>query len=209
MGDTGTQLDCTCGEAHRPGSLICPRRERPRIVYADPPWPYYGDPNKMAAAGKHYDLMTLPDICALPVADICDKPAACFMWATGPRLTDAIEAMQAWGFHYRGVAWVWVKTRQDGAIIHGQGVQPTFTKPTTEFVLAGSTNKAGRPFPIHDKAMGQVVLHPRGAHSVKPAIFRDLIVRLCGDLPRVELFARTETEGWDVWGNEVESTVAV
>lgn len=177
-----------------------------KVIYADPPWPYYGDPNKNAAAGKHYSLMSLHDICALPVPEIIDKPAACFMWATGPRLTDAIETMKAWGFHYRGVAFVWVKTRQDGKIIHGQGVPPTFTKPTTEFVIAGSTNRTGRPFPILDKAVPQVILAPRGRHSQKPVAVRDWIDKLCGDIPKIELFARERFDGWDAWGDEVEVT---
>lgn len=38
---------------------------------------------------------------------------------------------------------------------------------------------------------------------------RDKIVKLMGDQPRVELFARQQTPGWDVWGNEVESTVTM
>ena len=46
-------------------------------------------------------------------------------------------------------------------------------------------------------------LQPRGAHSEKPAIFRDLIEELCGHRPRIELFARSQAAcGWDVWGAE-------
>ena len=41
-------------------------------------------------------------------------------------------------------------------------------------------------------------------HSKKPDVVKDRIVELCGDVPRIELFARQATEGWDVWGNEVE-----
>ena len=43
--------------------------------------------------------------------------------------------------------------------------------------------------------------------SKKPAVVREKIVELVGDLPRIELFAREKTKGWDVWGNEVESDI--
>ena len=176
-----------------------------RVVLADPPWSYYGDPAKDQAAGKHYPLMQTKDICALPVSSIVAKPAVCFMWATGPKLPDAIEVMRSWGFHYRGVAYVWVKTSASGKIINGQGVRPTFVKPTTEFVLAGSTNARGRALPLKTEGQAQVLLasRPSNKHSQKPQEIHDRIVELLGDVPRIELFARRPTPGWDVWGNEV------
>jgi N6-adenosine-specific RNA methylase IME4 len=36
---------------------------------------------------------------------------------------------------------------------------------------------------------------------------REMIVEMCGELPRVKLFARQKAEGWDFWGNEVECDV--
>ena len=103
------------------------------LIYIDPPWPHtnFGS----ASASKHYSLMSQPDICSLNIKSILNKNAMVLVWATGPRLDLAFEAIKAWGLHYRGLSFIWVKTRKDGAIIHGQGVQPTFTKPTTEVVL--------------------------------------------------------------------------
>jgi N6-adenosine-specific RNA methylase IME4 len=172
------------------------------VVLADPPWSYYGDPDKMAAAGKHYALMDQRAVEALPVRAIMAKQGALFLWATCPRLHFAIDAIRAWGLHYRGVAYVWIKTRRDGVPIGAQGVTPTFTKPTTELVLAASTCKRGRPFPIHDLRQPQTVFAPRGRHSAKPPVVRERIERLCGDRPRVELFARERVPGWDAWGDE-------
>lgn len=158
----------------------------------------------MAAAGKHYPLMSWDDLAAMPVRDLIaptkTRHGALFMWGTGPLLDQQIELIKHWGFHYRGVAFVWVKTRKDGQIIGGQGVPPTFVKPTTEFVLAASTCKSGRPLPLLDSAMHQVVLAPRERHSKKPDIFRDNIVQLLGDKPRIELFAREQADGWDQSG---------
>jgi N6-adenosine-specific RNA methylase IME4 len=173
------------------------------IVYLDPPWYYYGSAIKDAAAGKHYPLMTVDQLANIDVRRILNKNAAVFMWATCPRLNFALKLIEAWGLRYRGVAYVWVKTNRRGEIISGQGVPPTFTKPTTELVLAATTKSTGRPFPILDLAQPQVVLHSRGAHSEKPAIFRRRIEQLCGDRPRIELFARSSATGWDSWGAEV------
>jgi N6-adenosine-specific RNA methylase IME4 len=172
------------------------------IVYADPPWSYYGSAIKDAAAGKHYPLMSQEDLAMLPIRDIMEKRAALFLWATGPRLHLAVELMERWKLHFRGVLYVWVKTNRRGGIINGQGVPPTFTKPTTEFLLAATTMRTGRPFPINDLAQPQVVLRPRAEHSKKPAVFRDLIEDLCGQRSRIELFARESAKGWASWGAE-------
>ncbi len=173
------------------------------IAYVDPPWYYYGSPIKDAAAGKHYPLMSPEELAAIDVRRILNKRAAAFVWATCPRLQFAIDLIRAWGLHYRGVAYVWVKVNKRGGIIAGQGVLPTFTKPTTELLLAATTMPTGRPFPILDLAQPQVVLAPRGAHSEKPPIFREHIEHLCGNRPRIELFARTRVPNWDAWGAEL------
>jgi N6-adenosine-specific RNA methylase IME4 len=174
------------------------------IVYVDPPWHYYGSAVKDAAAAKHYPLMTPDELAALDVRSLLNKRAAMFLWATCPRLNFAIDLLRAWKLHYRGVAYVWVKVGKSGRIINGQGVPPTFTKPTTELLLAATTMPTGRPFPLLDLAQAQVVLAPRGAHSEKPAVFREAIERLCGDRPRIELFARQRAEHWDAWGAELD-----
>lgn len=172
------------------------------IVYLDPPWHYYGSAIKDAAAAKHYPLMTVDELARIDIWSILNKQSAIFMWATCPRLDFALKLIDAWGLTYRGVAYVWVKTNRRGSIINGQGVPPTFTKPTTEMVLAATTKATGRPFPILDLAQPQVVLHTRGVHSEKPDLFRQRIVQLCGDRARIELFARSRAEGWDSWGAE-------
>lgn len=173
------------------------------IVFADCPWDYYGSGTKDAAARKHYDLMTQDELAVLPVRSIMNDKAALFLWATCPRLNYAIDMIERWGLHYRGVAYVWVKTNKAGKIIAGQGVPPTFTKPTTELLLAATTKPKGRMFPILNMAQGQVVLSPRGEHSEKPAIFHTQLEELCGKRPRIELFARKKVTGWSAWGDEL------
>jgi N6-adenosine-specific RNA methylase IME4 len=173
------------------------------IVYLDPPWNYYGSPDKDQAAGKHYSLMSLDDIIALPIASIMAKRSIVLCWATCPKLDIAIDAIRGWGLQYRGVLKNWVKTRLDGSPINGAGVRPTTTKPTSELLFVASRQKKGRPLPILDEGMAQVAMEPRGAHSEKPACIRNDIVTLFGDVPRIELFARKIFPGWDAWGNQV------
>lgn len=178
------------------------------VVYADPPWFYYGSKYKDAAAGKHYNLMSDDDLASLPVLSKCSKKSVLFMWATGPRLNAALQLMQRWGFNYRGVAFVWVKTTMAGKVIHGQGVRPTVVKPTTEFVIVGSTAKTGRPIRLLDESIGQVVMAPRGKHSQKPEEVRRRIERLYGNVSKIELFARGSLiRGWDMFGDEISDGV--
>jgi N6-adenosine-specific RNA methylase IME4 len=176
------------------------------VVLIDPPWSYYGDPNKDGAAGKEYDLMTDEDIKNLPIKSILDKNAYVFMWATCPRLDLAIDTIRSWGLYYRGVGHIWVKTNKEGGVIHAQGVPPTYSKPTTELILVATTTKKGRPIDLINKAVPQVVLSPRpGAHSVKPNIFHDIIENAFESTTnKIEIFARTKYKSWDAIGNGID-----
>jgi N6-adenosine-specific RNA methylase IME4 len=175
------------------------------IVYADPPWPMWGDPYKNAAAAKHYNLMSMQELCALPVRKIMSKRSVLFLWVTCPRMDLGVDLIRSWGLYYRGIPYIWIKTRKDGKIINGQGVPPTFTKPTSELVLAATTNKSGRPFPILSMNQPQVILASRTRiHSQKPQEVRKAIEELCGNRPRIELFAREHYPNWISWGKENE-----
>ena len=55
----------------------------------------------------------------------------------------------------------------------------------------------------------QKVEAERTEHSKKPDLVRQNIETLFGDLPRIELFARQKYDGWDAWGNEVESDITL
>lgn len=174
------------------------------LILLDCPWPYHGSGTKMGAAAKHYSLMTQRDICSLDLKSILKKNAMVLVWATGPRLDLAIEAIKSWGLHYRGMSFVWVKTRKDGTIIHGQGVPPTFTKPTTEVVLCATTCRAGRPLPLLKFNTPQVILAPRAGHSTKPEKVREQIeMTLGGKIDKLEIFARTIVPAWEAIGNHL------
>jgi len=169
-------------------------------VYADPPW-RYDNKGGQGVAENHYPTMSIEDICALPVAELAAKDSALFLWATFPMLPEALRVISAWGFKYKSVAFVWLKqNRKAKSWFFGLGF---WTRGNAEICLLATRGKPKRK----DNTIHQFIISPIEQHSKKPDEARDKIVRLMGDLPRVELFARQATSGWDVWGNEVQSTV--
>lgn len=188
-----------------PPSVVIPAPKKYDVILCDPPWTYSGSQTKMGAAGNHYKLMSQQDLGALNIKSILKKKGMVLMWATGPRFDFAIDLIRAWGLHFRGVGFVWVKTRKDGVIINGQGVPPTFTKPTTEYVLVATTQRAGRPVKLIKHNTPQVVLAPRAGHSTKPEKVRQLIEATLGTsgVDYLEMFARIQVPGWDAIGNHL------
>lgn len=175
--------------------------EKYSIIYADPAWAYDWGKGKNPGhfcPERHYSTMTTDEICAMKdtIKKIADKNCVIFMWATMPCLPDAIRVMKEWGFKYKTCAFSWVKTKKDGQPLAGMG---SYTKSNIEICLLGMRGH----IKAVDKTVRQVIMAPRTRHSEKPAETRDRIVQLFGDVPRIELFARQTTPGWDCWGNEV------
>jgi N6-adenosine-specific RNA methylase IME4 len=173
------------------------------VVLCDPPWSYSGSQDKWGAAAKFYPTMSDADLLSLPVKQLLHSRSVVFMWATGPRLDAALDLLRGWGLAYRGVGFVWVKTKQDGTPVGAQGVRPSVVKPTTELVLVGSLCKSGRPLKLSDESIRQVVMAPRMEHSRKPDAVHERIDQMYPGMRKIELFARRPYPGWDVWGNEI------
>lgn len=173
------------------------------VIYADPPWHYkvYSKKGMGRSAESHYPTMKLEDIKALPVADLADRDCALFLWVTLPCLLEGIEVLKAWGFEYKTTAFVWIKqNRKADSLFWGMGY---WTRSNAEICLLGTKGRPKRK----DAGIHQVVISHVEEHSRKPQEVHDRIIRLMGDVPRIELFARRKTEGFDVWGNEVESDI--
>lgn len=167
------------------------------IIYADPPWKYQGEMMNSSVT-DHYGVADARDLSQLPVASIGADDAVLFMWVTMPKLNEFEQVMNAWGFIYKTCAFSWVKQNKvSEGYFMGQG---RWTRANTELCLLGTRGSLGRI----SAAVRQLVVSPVREHSQKPDEVRDRIVQLVGDLPRIELFARTATPGWDVWGNEVD-----
>lgn len=172
-----------------------------QIILADPPWSY---DDKLGTAiatmggyDKYYKGMSLQDICKLPIANITDKDCILFLWVTMPMLPRAFEVISSWGFTYKTCAFTWVKQNlKADTIFKGVG---RWVQGNSEVVLLSTKGKPKRI----SKSVSQIVMTHRQGHSVKPQAVKDNIIKLMGDLPRIELFARQKTEGWDCVGNEI------
>jgi N6-adenosine-specific RNA methylase IME4 len=166
------------------------------IIYADPAWSYTG--NMMnSSATDHYKTMKLQDICNLPVKKIADNNCILFMWVTLPKLNQFMKVINSWGFEYKSTAFVWVKKNKiSDSFFMGLG---RWTRANPEICVLATKGKISRK----SNAVRQLQIFPIEQHSKKPDQFRNLIIELCGDLPRIELFARQKVDGWDSWGNEV------
>jgi site-specific DNA-methyltransferase (adenine-specific) len=173
------------------------------VIYADPPWEYKESGSGNRVVSSHYPTMNIEDIKKLQVEKICANKSILFLWVTFPRLPQGLDVINAWGFAYYGLAFDWVKTSKNGKPSWGMGY---YTRQNTEICLIGVKKKPNRFKPLVRNVLS-VVHSQRLAHSQKPNIFRNKIVDIIGDLPRIELFAREKTEGWDVWGNEVDSDI--
>lgn len=172
------------------------------IIYADPPWRYERK-NVQGAAENHYSTMSIREMCALPVRKLSAPDCTLFLWVTFPMLPETFEVIRAWGFTYKTVAFCWVKQNpKSHGWFFGLG---NWTRANAEICLLATKGTPKRA--ANDVA--QLIVAPREEHSKKPDETRDQIVRLMGDLPRVELFARQAPAGWDVWGNEVDSTITL
>jgi len=183
-----------------------------QIVYADPPWQFkvWSETEEQKGAEGHYDTLGMATLRALPVPAICAEDCVLLMWATFPLLESALELGRAWGFEYKTVAFVWVKVNPDtGKPFFGLGY---YTRANAELVLLFTR---GKPLKRMRRDVGQLVMTRVGPHSQKPAEVRERIVQLFGELPRVELFARSrpgffpdeEYRGWDVFGNQVNGSI--
>ena len=188
------------------------------IIYADPAWsyskgvyqewrPHHNGADRMI--NDFYPTMSIEEMKALPIDNIADKDCALFMWFTYSHLPQAIELCRAWGFKYKTIAFVWLKLSNKGNVLSNIGA---WTMGNTEAVLIatrGNMLKHKKRNDIKQIVMPNTQLRMKGAdrHSRKPKEVRERIELLFGDIPKLELFARQNFEGWDAWGNEVENSI--
>lgn len=174
------------------------------IIYADPPWDYenwnkkwHQEHAESRWVGRKYSLMTHEEMKSIPVNDIASKNSVMFMWTISTMLPKALELMEAWGFRYRTMGFVWAKkNKKADSLFTGLGF---YTRSNAEYCLLGVK---GKPLPRISHSVHQIIHSPVRGHSMKPDEARDRIVQLFGDRPRVELFARDIVPGWDGWGLE-------
>ena len=175
------------------------------IIYADPPWKFKvwreGMKGNKRSASRHYSVMEYKDLLSMPIETLASEDCCLFLWCINPMLPEALNLIKQWGFEYKTVAFTWVKRNKIAdSWFWGLGY---WTRANAELCLLATK---GNPKRV-SKGVHSLVETRIQEHSKKPDIVRDRIVQLCGDLPRIELFARQKVDGWDCWGNEVESSI--
>lgn len=183
-----------------------------QIIYADPPWSYNARDGKKTKFGggamAHYSTMSVDDLKALPIKDISYDNCVLFIWVTFPKLKQGLEIIESWGFEYKTLGFSWHKENKNGSLFFGVG---SYAKSNCEICLMATRGRVGikkdMRYPekvvVKSNCVSSAINSKRTKHSQKPIEIRDRIVELFGDLPRIELFARERSLGWDAWGNEV------
>lgn len=164
-----------------------------RTILADPPWDI-GQRDSKYGAARHYDVMTLERIKALPVANLAEDDAHLYLWVINGAIKEGIEVMEAWGFTYRSPL-TWIKPRL------GLG---SYLRNQTEHLLLGTRGSA----PVRFRGQGTWMYAPMQEHSHKPEEQYAVIERLSHG-PYLELFARRRQPGWDAWGDEIASDIVI
>lgn len=161
------------------------------IILADPPW-FYTFGNEERNIQINYPTMKLEDICNLKVPQLAQKNALLFLWATSPKLHEAMQVISAWDFQYKTCA-VWVKNRP---------ITGYYFRQQHELLLI-ATRGSGIPTPLPQNRPTSIIPGLVRAHSQKPDELYLIIENMYPELAKIELFARKKREGWDCWGNEV------
>ena len=170
-----------------------------QVIYADPPWAYRVrcKSRRLKLEEIQHPNMRIEEIADLPVKELADENCALFLWVTFPLLREIWKIIDAWGFTYKSVAFVWIKqNKKADSLFWGMGY---WTRANAEICILATKGSPKR----YSKRVHQVIVSHIEEHSKKPEEARKRIEQLMGDVPRIELFARRETPGWDVWGNEV------
>lgn len=175
------------------------------IVLADCPWQYDNGGVPQAGVNAQYSTLSIDDLKKLPINEITYANSILFAWATFPKLPEALEVIKAWGFKYKTLGFSWIKTNKDGSPFFGVGY---YAKSNCEVCLMATKGKGGSKtsyLPVISNKVSSCVITQKRRHSSKPPEVRNRIVELFGDVPRIELFARSTCEGWASWGLEVEN----
>lgn len=171
-----------------------------KTIYADPPWQFTNRTGKMAPEHKRlnrYSTMKLEDIKKLPISEVADEKCHLYLWVPNALLPDGLAVMKAWGFEYKSNI-IWEKVRKDG-MPDGRGVGFYF-RNVTEMLLFGVKGSNNRTLQA-GRTQVNLIRSIKREHSRKPDEFVGLI-ESCSPGPYLELFARGDRAGWDMWGNQ-------
>ena len=162
-----------------------------QVIYADPAWKYDFAKTNNRKIENQYPTMEIEEIKKLPINQIADTNCVLYLWATAPKLIEALEVVKAWGFEYKTHA-IWDKE------IIGMGY---WFRGQHELLIVATKGKISPP--QSDVRKSSIIKYRRTKHSKKPDEIRKLISLWFPKENKIELFARQKFEGWDAWGLEV------
>ena len=146
---------------------------------------------------KRYETMSLDEIKRLPVSEAAGEKSHLYLWVPNALLPEGLEIMKAWGFEYKTNI-IWEKVRTDGQP-DGRGVGFYF-RNVTEILLFGIHGKNNRTLQP-GRSQVNLIRSMKREHSRKPDEIIP-IIEACSSGPYLELFARGDRPGWDMWGNQ-------
>ena len=168
--------------------------EKFRVIYSDPAWSYNDkqDTPNLGGASKHYQTMTLNEICNLPVKEISEKDSVLFLWVTSPLLEDAFEVIKSWGFKYKS-SFIWDKVK------HNMGHYNSVRHEILLIATKGSCVPDNKT--LYDSVQS---IERNDNHSEKPIDFLNIIDDLYLFGNKLEMFCRKiKKQNWYGWGNEI------
>lgn len=174
------------------------------LIFADPPWQYRDKANAGKRGASHkYPVMSVKELCDLPVDKIAADDCLLAMWWVGPMPLEALRVMHAWGFLLKTMkGFTWHKISKNGLDHFGMG---NWTRANSEDCLFAVRGNPKRAY----AGVSQMITAQVREHSRKPDEARHRLCALMGEVPRVELFARQRFVGWDAWGNEIEGGISL
>jgi N6-adenosine-specific RNA methylase IME4 len=179
-----------------------------QTILSDVPWSFltYSKKGLGRSADAHYQTMSLDEIHNYPVQQYCDRHCVLFFWTTDPMLPHALSVINAWGFTYKTVGFIWAKTKPNSVEPWNAGDFPIGTgywsRANPEMCLLATKGYPKRRF----ADVRKLVVSPRREHSRKPDEIYKRIERLSPG-PYLELFARIHQPGWDAIGLDLEKGI--
>jgi len=169
---------------------IKPPTGKYQVIYADPPWDYEFGFDIHGAASRHYNTMTIEELCNLPIKDLTADNAALFLWVTSPKLEECFQVIHAWGFEYK-TSFVWDKVK------HVMGHYNSLRHEFLLLAIKGSYHKQSKN--LKDSVQS---IERNGNHSEKPEEFRQIIDEMYPQATKIELFqTKRSISGWSTWGD--------
>ena len=179
-----------------------------RVVVADPGWKFrtWSARGRGKCADRHYRCEELERIASLPVGELAAPDSILCLCVVQTHFPAAMQLLEAWGFEYKSVGFVWVKMpKRWSADQHPLRIRPKmgcgyYTRANAEQRWIA---RRGKGCTRVDRGVDQVIHAPLREHSRKPDAMYAGIERLFGDVPRIELFAREQRPGWSAWGDQL------